>query len=190
MSSFFYRYTFKKRFPVTFLFLELFANSARNSESGDISNAIKPVLLALGHKPPYSDTLLSEIIEDMLEVKAQHEKTRPTKKSSPNQRGMASELMKWVAGLEVQSLLLVLCDYDFERASKLYCETPALVVGRMIELRSEQEWHRAQAVFDAVVFGTGGKMKGGSSENVKIMDAATAEKKAEMEQGLKRLGFM
>lgn len=189
-ESVFYRHTHKQQFPVSYLFLELLARSAEKSESGTLLDVIAPVLTALGQKPPFKEEFLADILREVLEIKKDKEQASAKRSGpAPKGRSVGSELSKWIGGLDIEEALLMSCDYDYDKAADLYCNKPVKVVDSIISLRAQQEWQRAMVVFESVVFGTGGKMKGGTSDSTSVMTAASENSQREMESKLKSLGF-
>lgn len=191
MESVFYKYGYKKRFPISYLFLELFAKKLQNSEPDtDMADVLQPVLSALGVKPPHSDELLVQVFKDLQEV---HEsKSGEPSPSAPKggKRTFGKEFLKWFAGLDQEQALLVLTDYNFEAAYKLYSEVPALLVDKMIRTRIGYEWSHAEANFEAVIFGMGGSIKGGGKDDKRHEAPKTKEAETARNADLKKLGFM
>jgi hypothetical protein len=100
-------------------------------------------------------------------------------------------MVKWFGKLDMEQTLLLIADYDFEKAKQLYCEVPAEVVDELIDIRMGYEWTQAEAKFEAVLFGMGGKIKGGSSDGDQSFNAPKNEAdKQQQEAALKKLGFM
>ena len=175
MESVFYKYGYKKRFPVTYLFLELFSKSVQNSdpENEDITDVLLPVLSALGEKPPYEEEFLTEILQDMDEYRKSKEgKSEPKSKSGKRQFG--TEFINWFSKLDTEQILLLITDFDYEKAYKLYSETPVSLVDKMIETKLSYEWTKAEKDFEAVIFGMGGSVKGGATGD-KSFDAPKTE---------------
>jgi len=189
MESVFYKYGFKKRFPVTYLFLELFAKSIENSESdAEVAEVLLPVLSALGKEPPYDESFLITIMEDLTELqKVKSEKQGSGKKPS-NKRSFGSEFLKWYTALDTDQALLLLTGFDYDAAYNLYSKVPALVVDQMIETKLGYEWNSAEKDFEAVVFGMGGSIKGGSDKD-KTFENKTEKGMEAMTAQLKNLGF-
>lgn len=187
MESVFYRYGFKKRFPVTYLFLELFAKSLENSESdADISEVLLPVLSALGYQPPFKEELLIGILKDLEELqKTKEEKSGGSAKKS-GKRSFGSEFLKWYTSLDTDQSLLLVTNFNYDAAYDLYSKVPAFLVDKIIETKLGYEWNKAEKDFEAVVFGMGGSIKGGGD---KTFDNKTEEGKKAMEAQLKNLGF-
>jgi len=190
MESVFYRYGFKKRFPVTYLFLELFTKSYENSESEDVTEILLPVLDALGHKPPYDEQFLVDILKDMDELqKVKAEQAKGGKRNSSNKRSFGSEFLKWYTQLDTEQTLLLLTGFDFGAAYRLYSEVPALIVDSMIQTKLGYEWNTAEKDFEAVVFGMGGSIKGGTKNADQVFENKTEDGAAEMQAQLKKMGF-
>lgn len=191
MESVFYKYGYKKRFPVTYLFLELFAKSVENSDpESEITEVLFPVLNALGFKPPYQENFILQILQDMDEYRKKKEGIDSASHAKGKKRSFGTEFIKWFSSLEQDQVLLLVTDYDFEAAYKLYSEVPVSVVERMIETKIGYEWTKAEKDFEAVVFGMGGTIKGGSAGQ-KSYDAPKTENELhERNVALKKLGFM
>lgn len=192
MESVFYKYGYKKRFPVTYLFLELFAKSVENSDpESDVTEVLIPVLTAMGHKPPFEEDMLIQILQDMDDYRKKKEETPDKKPASGGKRQFGSEFIKWFGKLDADQTLLMLADWDFEKAYKLYAETPVQIVEKMISTKVEYEWTLAEKDFESVVFGMGGSFKGGGSPDDKTFEIPKSEKdNRARESELKRLGFM
>lgn len=193
MDSVFYKYGHKKRFPVTYLFLELFSKSVENSDNSEMSvaEAITLVLAALDVRDPDTE-LLTQIAEDITAIEETIRKKQSTAKPTSNKgRNFGTEFLKWFNKMGTEQVLLLLADFDYTRAVQLYCEVPAEVVDRMVELKLGYEWTHAEAQFEAVLFGMGGKIKGGSSDADKSFDEPKSDADdAARNAALKNLGFM
>lgn len=189
MESVFYRYGFKKRFPVTYLFLELFSKSLENSESeAQVADVLLPVLSALGYEPPHEESMLIEILKDLDELQTikKEKSSGPNKKSG--KRSFGTEFLKWYTSLDTDQALLMMTNFNYEAAYNLYSKVPALLVDKMIETKLGYEWNSAEKDFEAVVFGMGGSIKGGSDSD-KTFDNKTETGSKAMENQLKKLGF-
>jgi len=189
MESVFYKYGHKKRFPVSYLFLELFSKSVEKyGDDADMSEVIPPVLSALGIDPPYSEEMIIGIVYDLKELQDSRPKGKSNKSSG--KRTFGREFIKWFGNLDIDQTLLLLTGYDFDAAYKIYSELPASLVARMIDTKMGHEWTHAEASFEAVIFGMGGSIKGGKSDADKTTDApkTKAEEDARLAQ-LKKMGF-
>jgi hypothetical protein len=173
------------------LFLELFAKSYENSESErEVTEILLPVLSALGKEPPYEEQFLVDILKDMDDLqKTKAEIAKAGKKSSSNKRAFGSEFLKWYTKLETEQTLLLLTGFDFDAAYKLYSEVPALIVDSMIQTKLGYEWNTAEKDFEAVVFGMGGSIKGGTKDADQVFENKTEKGAADMQAQLKKMGF-
>ncbi len=190
MPSSFYSQRVLKRFPVSYLFLEVFASLCEKSSAISAPEAIASTLQSLGVKPPYTPELLSGIAEDLEAIRRSKESSKSSKPSKGRGgRSVGSEMLGWLGSLDLETTLLIASDYDYEAAAKLYSECPVQVVDRIVSTRIEAETHRINAMFEAIVFGTGGKMKGGSPAD-KVMDASAPEANADVQAQLKKFRFM
>lgn len=189
MDSVFYKYRHKKRFPITYQFLELFAKSVdNNNRDAEVQELLLPVLSALGYKPPYDESFVVEVLEQLSEV--QKVKSEMKKGKNGSKRSFGSEFIKWFARLDIEQILFLLSEYDFDKAGHLWASTPVLAVDRMMETKMEYEWQVASKDFEAVIFGMGGKIKGGASDGEKIHDAPkNAGEDSQRKSTLKGLGF-
>lgn len=189
MESVFYKHHYKKRFPITYQFLELFANSVdNNSEDAEVHEVLTPVLSALGHKPPYREEFILEVVEQLTYVQKAKSEVKAGKPASG--RSFGTEFIQWFSKLDVSQIMFLLSDYDFEKAANIYNTTPVLVVDKMMELKMEHEWQIACKDFEAVIFGMGGKIKGGAGEDDKMHEAPKTEvEEKQRASSLKRLGF-
>lgn len=195
-DSSFYTYKFRNRFPVSYLFLEIFGKVAENSPDLTISQQLNLALDALGKVGPYPDELLIGIVEDMQALRddraARAAKAKPARQGKGSS-GPGAGLSKWIAERDMEALLLITTNFDFDAAYRLYAEIPALLVDRIVSDRIEMEIQRVGATFESVVFGTGGSMKGGSSADEKVMDASaveTGQMSQETKAALRSMGFM
>lgn len=191
MESVFYKYGYKKRFPVTYLFLELFSKSVENSDADneDITDILLPVLTALGKKPPYSEEFLTHILQDMDEYRRSKE-GKDTSPAPKGKRQFGTEFIKWFAKLETDQILILITDFDFDKAYKIYSEVPVMFVDKMIETKLSYEWTKAEKDFEAVVFGMGGSIKGKSSDSGGFSVPKSEEELKQRNAALKQLGFM
>mgnify|MGYP001413970052 CR=1 FL=1 len=190
MESVFYRYGFKKRFPVSYLFLELFAKKLENSEPDtEVRDILEPVLSALGHDGPHTEEFLMQVLEDLKEIQDVKSGDAPVKQKG-GKRTFGQEFIKWFASLDQAQALIVLTDYDFDKAYKLYSTVPALLVDKMIQTRIGYEWTQAEANFEAVIFGMGGSIKGGGKADKSHEAPKTKEAETARNADLKKLGFM
>lgn len=191
MESVFYKYGYKKRFPVTYLFLELFTKSLENSESdASIEEVLLPVLSSLGKKPPYDEAFLEQVLNDLHDFrKAKDEAVRESKSSSDSKRTFGKEFLKWFSQKDTEEILFLLTSYDFNLAYKIYSEVPVTAVEKMIKTKLGYEWTVAEKDFEAVVYGMGGSLKGGSSGGKTFSQPKTEEEEKVMANQLKKLGF-
>lgn len=190
MESVFYKYGHKKRFPVTYLFLELFGKSVEKSGGeGDIESVLLPVLSALKIKPPYHELMIQQILNDMEEIQKFGSEKPP--ESSNGKRTFGKEFIKWFSSLDIEKNLLLLSDYDFNKAYKLYSETPVLAIAQMTEVKLGYEWAKAEASFEAVIFGMGGSISGGSDtgNTIDMTKETTDSERQQQEAAIKRMGF-
>lgn len=191
MESVFYKYGYKKRFPVSYLFLELFAKKLETSEpDADITDILEPVLSALGHQPPHKEEFLLGILAELKEIQEKNSGTKAVKPTSGGKRTFGKEFLNWFSGLDQVQALLVLTNYDFDAAYKIYSTVPALLVDKMIQTKIGYEWTQAEANFEAVIFGMGGSIKGGSKDNKMHEPPKTKEAEKSRDANLKKLGFM
>jgi hypothetical protein len=190
MESVFYKYGHKKRFPVSYLLLELFAKSIEKyGDEAEVSEVLPPVLSALGIDPPYTEEFIAEVITDISELQESKSEKKGSGKSS-GKRTFGKEFIKWFGSLDIDQTLLLLTNYDFDAAYKIYSTLPASLVDKMIDTKMGYEWTHAEAAFEAVIFGMGGSIKGGSSDPDKTTEEpkTKAEEDARLAQ-LKRMGF-
>lgn len=190
MESVFYKHRFSNRLPVTYLFLELFTKSIENSGSEDVVAVLEPVLVKLGHKPPFSETMITDILKEIDSLRKESD-GKSKGKSGGSKRSFGSEFIKWFGRLDIEQTILLLVNFDFEKAYKLYSEVPASVVDRMIETKMGYEWTHAENNFEAVVYGMGGSFKGGSKDADKSFEEPkTQADQVARDEGLKSMGFM
>lgn len=194
-DSSFYTYKFRNRFPVSYLFLEIFGKVAENSPDLTIAQQLGNALTLLGHPGPHTDELLIGIVDDMQALRddraARAAKARPSG-SGKSAAGPGAGLSKWIAARDMEALLLITTNFDFDAAYRLYSDLPAMLVDRIVSDRIEMEIQRVGATFESVVFGTGGSMKGGTSEE-KVMDASaadTGQMSQDTKAALRSMGFM
>lgn len=195
-DSSFYTYRFLNRLPVSYLFLEIFGKVAENSPALPIAQQLASALEAAGHVGPVTDELLIGIVDDMQALRDDRA-ARAAKQPKPAQGGKSSAgpgagLSKWIAERDMEALLLITTNFDFDAAYRLYSQVPALLVDKIVSYRIEIEIQRVGATFESVVFGTGGSMKGGQNDAT-VMEASAAET-GQMPQAtkdaLRSLGFM
>lgn len=196
MESVFYKYKYKKRFPVTYLFLELFTKSLENSDAdADVITVLLPVLAALDIKPPIPEEVIHGILEDLDEHrKKTAERSGKGAAGKGGKRTFGKEFIKWFSGLDVEQTLLLVTNFDYEAAYKIYSEVPISFVDKMIRTKLSYDWTIAEKDFEAVVFGMGGSIKGGTSggggEGQTFEAPKNKEEEVSRNAALKKLGFM
>ena len=88
-DSSFYTYRFLNRFPVSYLFLEIFGKVAENSPALPIAQQLASALEAVGHVGPVTDELLIGIVDDMQALRDDRA-ARAAKQPKPTQGGKSS----------------------------------------------------------------------------------------------------
>lgn len=195
MESVFYKYGHKKRIPVSYLFLELFAKSIENfghAADDDAAQLVQPVLTSLGYNPPFKEETIIDILTDIDSLRKSHGEREKSKKGGKGgKRTFGSEFIGWFSRLDIEQTILLLADFDFDKAFKIYSEVPATIVDKMIETKMGYEWTWAESNFEAVVYGMGGSFKGGGSKPDQSFEAPKNETdKVERDAALKKMGFM
>lgn len=188
MPTSFYSRRVAKQFPVSYLFLEVFAGICEKSEGISSPEAITVALQSMGVDPPYTGEMVASISRDMVSVRDAHQ-TPPPSKASRNKRGVGTEMVSWVSSLDMEPLLLLATGGDYRLAEYLYCDVPAMAVDEFLRTHIQFESHRAGVVFEAVVFGTGGKMKGGS-ESERVLDVSKGSSNEDTAAQLRQFKFM
>ena len=186
-TSFFERQQ-KTKYPVTYLFLEVFAGLAQQSDESNSADLISKTLKLLGVKPPYSEELLLQIAVDMTGIRDKRESAGKGS-SKPSGRTPGSDMMHWISHLPTEDLLLFVCDFDYEKAYTLYTTVPVGAVEQMVKNRVELEQQRIGAFFESVIVGFGGKLKGGASDAT-LIDVSNPENKQAAMSALKKFKLL
>jgi len=178
MSTLFYHYSHKEEFPITYLFMELLERSVEESPGCSLKEALLPVLKACGHPPPYSEEFLQSVSAALNEVskekKKLSEEVNKQKKPDPKP-GLGTQLAEFTKGLTLQESLLYVYEYDFDKASHHYCNTPVQAVDLSISLKYRFLWQTLTQRYEACLFGFGGGYSDSKSNLPPATDANTHE---------------
>ena len=181
----------RSEYVVTYYLVELLDRSIEQAgEGADVEQVLPPVLKKLGYKPPYTETAVMQLLQDLkaMEKAKVEQASRSPKKAKSPKRSYGHDFFKWMEEVKVDGALLMALQYDYEKAEKAYKTLPYQVVDKIIDLKFKQVWHQMQSQFESVVLGMGGSM-GSSSE---VIDHAAGEENVsldDMAKGLKALGF-
>jgi len=192
MASSFYTYKIKKRFPVSHLFTEIFTQVVQDCPDQPISENLISALRTLKVPAPYSEPLLMGILEDIQEINRVRQERAADAPKKGKGGGPGDAIGRWISEQDFETLLLITCNFDYDAAYRAYAEMPALAAEKMVACRIEMEMHRVGATFESVVYGTGGKMKGGASQQEVITAGAdqTPEAESEMHSALRSFRLM
>lgn len=121
----------------------------------------------------YISDRLSEANKAAGELKGGEDKGKAVK------RGFSTEFDKFMRGLPMDTLILQMCGYDFDKAKHIYFkvdrDVALAIVGSYIE-RSKQD---NLIKFEASVYGFGGSFEGGSKEADHQFDVSDGSKSAD-----------
>ncbi len=188
MATSFLTYRHHNQYPVTYLFLEVFASFAQKSDESSASDVLTSTLESLGVPKPYTEEFLTSIALELTAIRDARSKQKPPAPQKDPGRSPGSEMLKWLSALDIESILLFVCEYDYERAYKMYSTIPVLMVDSIVEKRVELEKHRIDSTFESVVYGFGGNMKSSSpGETIDVSNVADSPSAAEQ---LKKFKFM
>jgi len=166
MPSLFYKASYERRFPLSFLFFEDLSIST--GKLGDlpeyalVQQAVKDCLQRAMPDREITDEDV-EYVSDRLEELADEEPEKGGDKGD-GKKGFATSFSDWMASLEPHNMCLVIAGLDYELAKKLYCDTDREDVLLIATQWVHSEWERIKVGYESVVYGFGGGYKDESPE--------------------------
>lgn len=201
MTTLFYERHLKKPI-ISHLFLEAIEELITRDPDTDLRTALLHAIDAIGEGTDPSPEELSDYADALQEfhrtrsqlISAKPEESPPdepltplTKKSSKKGRG--NGFLKWVDSLKLEERLLLISDYDYDKAYHYYAKVPVEVVDRLWTLYVASRWNEMDSMFEAVVYGMGGELKGGETKSEVHEKSKTAAEEKARQSTLKSIGF-
>jgi hypothetical protein len=201
MTTLFYERHLKKP-VISHLFLEAIEELITRDPETNLRTALLHAIEAIGGGNEPSTEELSDYADALQEFhrsRAQLISAKPaqaspeepltplTKKSSKKGRG--SGFLRWIDSLKLEERLLLISDYDYDKAYHYYAKVPVEVVDRLWTLYVASRWNELDGMFEAVVYGMGGELKGGETKSEVHEKSKTAADEKERQATLKSIGF-
>lgn len=160
MASLFYKATFERRFPLTFLLLE--DVGIRLREAGpdvgelEVAEIIKAALKKCHSIKNPSNDDISYVSKRLETMAKEHEDSEPDKEKKVTKQHFGSSYSKWAATLEPFAVCLLAAEYDYFLATRLYKEVDKDDVAELSNCLMAKEWEHIKVNYEAVVYGFGG----------------------------------
>lgn len=180
MPSLFYKATFERRFPLSFLFFEDIGIAAAEFDENPTPEQVELVIrrslkrcfpdlkVAAGDVSYVSDRL-EKFAEDLKKQAADADKDGPKK----IKQDFASSYAQWASKLQPEEICLVAANMDYFMAVRLYTEVDKDDVVELSSQWMKREWEKIKVGYESVVYGFGGGYKEGSGSAGTTIDVST-----------------
>lgn len=161
MPSLFYKASYERRFPLSFLFFEdLSISTGKLGEMPEYTDVQKTVKQCLQRAVPDKKITDEDVeyVSDRLE-KMSDEGPAEEEDKGDGKKGFATSFSTWMAGLEPHNMCLVIAGMDYKLAKSLYCDTDREDVLLIATQWVHAEWERIKVGYESVVYGFGGGYK-------------------------------
>lgn len=183
---------------VSYLFLEVFTKAMTQNQEASVEEALAITLLKIGYNlkdlnEDQAETMVGRLLKfQQEEVEALARITEEANKSSIATGGkgksFGQDYLEYFKEMSNADKCLVACNYDYERARVLYCETDKDIADAVLSKYMETRWQELKTIFEAAVFGFGGSI-GGKKDDGPAFDMTSKEGSEAAANQLRALGF-
>jgi len=188
-----------KPIKITYLFLEVFSKVIVKHNDKEFEEILGITLLKLGYD---LEKLTEEVAVDLAErimvyqkeeLQAMSDSAKQIEDSNKSGskgkgKGFGQDYLEHIKDLSPADKCMVVCEYDYDKAKRLYCEVEKSAADRIVTLYMGTRWQELKTNFEASVLGFGGSLDGKKDKGPSY-DMTTEEgQKAAMSQ-LKSLRF-
>jgi len=157
---------------VSFCFLDRIRHHAEDDPEATLLSALEKAHQDTFGKP--LDPTRAEWIANQL-PKPSTGKSETSGKSPD--KGLGSDLMKWLGQRSTDHLCYLLADFDVDKATSLYFYTDYRLVQDLGQVYLENRWQQLQANFEGSMYGFGGGYKDSSSSSASASAPGGGERK-------------